>query len=68
MNNQSSGSGGGSPKVQAMKRPAPKNVSGKGPAADSSKGKSTSIASVAGLKSGATDGPIVAKSVKGPHD
>lgn len=65
MKNQSNGKGGGSVKVQAMKKDLPKNISGHGPAAGSSKGKST-VAASAG-QSG-SEGTIVPASVKGPHD
>jgi hypothetical protein len=67
MKNQSSGKGGGSSKIQAMKVPASKTVSGNRPAADSSKGKLTSAASVTGLSSGTTDSPIVPDGAKGGH-
>jgi hypothetical protein len=70
MNNQSSGSGGGSPKVQAMKGPASKTVGGQGPAVDASMGTATvagSAASAADLSSGAADSPIVPDGVKIGH-
>jgi hypothetical protein len=66
MRNQSSGKGGGSVKLQAMKKaPTPKNISGHGPAAGSSAGKST-VAAVA--SQGAAPGPMAPDSVKGGHN
>jgi len=66
MKNQSSGKGGGSVKVQAMKKDStPSNIGGHGPAAGSSKGKST-VAASAG-QSGA-EGAIVPASEKGGHN
>jgi hypothetical protein len=64
MNNQNSGNGGASPKVQAMVDPASKDTSGQGPAADSLTGTSTP-ADTAGQS--AAPGTIVPDSEKGGH-
>jgi hypothetical protein len=64
MNNQSSGNGGASPKLQAMVDPASKDTSGQGPVADSLTGTSTP-ANTTGQS--ATPGTIVPDSEKGGH-
>ena len=66
MNNQTSGSGGASPNLQAMKDPASKNTSGQGPAADSATGTSTVAASAAGQS--AAVGAMVPDGEKGGQD
>jgi hypothetical protein len=65
MNNQNSGNGGASPKLQAMVDPASKDTSGQGPAADSFTGTSTP-ADTAGQS--AASGTIVPASEKGGHN
>jgi hypothetical protein len=66
MKNQTSGKGGASPKIQAMKGPTSKTVGGKGPAADSSKGKSAVSAGAGGPSGGS--GAMAPDSVKGGHN
>jgi hypothetical protein len=65
MKNQSSGNGRGSSEVQAMTNPSSKKTSGKGHAADSSKGK-TAVAAKATGPSGVT-GTMIPASAKGGH-
>ena len=64
MNNQSSGNGGASPKLQATVDSASKATSGQGPVADSLTGASTP-ADTAGQSP--TPGPMVPDSEKGGH-
>jgi hypothetical protein len=66
MKNQTTGNGGASPKLHAIVNPASKKISERGPAADSSKGKSNVPASVAGQS--AAPGSMVPHSEKGGHD
>ena len=65
MKNQTSDTGGTSPELQAMGGPAPKDVSGQGPAADSLTG--TPVPAAVAIQSG-TPGLMAPDSVKGGHD
>ena len=64
MNNQSSGNGGATPKLQAMVEPPSTNIGGQGPATDTS---ASAPAPTDVSSPGGAPGPMAPDSAKGGH-